>query len=158
MYRSISILQLVDMSNIQRSLSLPSWIKEHLIISGKSTKKLNLKVTIFTAWISSKLNQNLWIHILLTLIQFMSQGAELSKLLSFRSEVNVRHQTVSTTIHAILHCSSLNRASRLSWISLCLSLFILNTFPTLWNIWKLFKMYVTSLEGTAFPATRSVLF
>ena len=146
------------MSNLQRSPSLSSWQKGTFTISDKSTKKVNLKVTFLLLpgfppnWITTcrDMSYSLWFN-------FMSLGHVLAKLLSIRSQVNVWHQTSRTTMHASLQCSCLNRAPSLSWASLYFSLFILDTFPTLCNSWKLFNMHVTSLEETAFPAARSVL-
>ena len=152
MYRSIRILQLVC-PLYSAPLSSSSWQKGTFTISDKSTKKVNLKVTVlllpgFPAnWITPCMDMwnSLWFN-------FMSLGHVLANLLSIRSQVNVWHQTARTTMHATLHCCCSNRAPSLHFL-----LVILDTFPTLWNSWKVFKMHMTSLEETAFPAAGSVL-
>ena len=110
------------MSNWQGCLSPSSWQKGTFTISDKSTKNMNLKVTFVLLpgyppiWIKTcrNMSYSLWFN-------FLSLGHVFAKLLSIRSQVNVWHQTVRTTMHATLHCSCSNRAPSLSWASLYFS-------------------------------------
>ena len=84
--------------------------KGKFMISDKSTTKVNLKEPFLLLagfppkWIKTcgDMSYLLWFN-------FISLGYILAKLLSIRSQVNVLPQAARTTMHAIPHCTCLNR-------------------------------------------------